>query len=88
MRLPRLFNRRSRDPTVEKPSEVATLKMVNSWGEHYIAWNGKLYESDIVMACIRPKIKAVGKLLAKHIRENGDEMKLNPMVNISAHTFR
>ena len=82
MRLPRLFNRRSRDPTVEKPSEVATLKMVNTWGEHYLAWNGKLYESDIVMACIRPKIKAVGKLLAKHIRENGDEMKLNPMTNI------
>ena len=83
MRFPRLLNfRRSRDPTVEKPSEVTTLKMVNTWGEHYLAWNGKLYESDIVMACIRPKIKATGKLLAKHIRESGDTMTLNPMTNI------
>ena len=28
-----------------------------------------MYQSDIVRACIRPKIKAIGKLTAKHIRE-------------------
>lgn len=82
MRLPRFFNRRSRDPTVQKPTEGTTIQMVNTWGEHYIAWNGKLYESDLVMACVRPKIKAVGKLLAKHIREDAKGLTVNPMVNI------
>ncbi|HDR4478347.1 TPA: phage portal protein, partial [Bacillus thuringiensis] len=29
-------------------------------------------------ACIRPKAKAVGKLIAKHIRDNTNEFKVNP----------
>lgn len=46
-------------------------------------WNGRLYESDIVRACIRPKVKAIGKLVGKHIRENGSEvLKVNPEVSI------
>lgn len=59
---------RSREPTKDKPTTEATYKMVTTWGEYYYAWNGKLYESDIVRACIRPKIKAVGKLVGKHLR--------------------
>jgi len=42
-------------------------------------WNGDLYKSDIVRSCIRPKAKAIGKLVAKHIRESSDgTLKVNP----------
>ena len=76
--------RRKRDPTNEKPAdkpaEKNRLAMVTTWGEYYYAWNGKLYDSDIVRACIRPKVKAIGKLVGKHIRDdpaNGG-IRVNP----------
>ena len=81
-RLPRLFNFRSRDPTVSRPDKGTVLQMVNLYNDHYLAWNGKLYESDIVMACIRPTVKAVGKLVAKHIRTGPEGLQVNPMTNI------
>jgi len=81
-RLPRLFNFRSRDPTVSRPDNSTVLQMVNLYNDHYLAWNGKLYESDIVMACIRPTVKAVGKLVAKHIRTGPEGMQVNTMTNI------
>lgn len=62
-----------REPTknqADNPSERSVLKMVTTLGEFYYAWNGKLYESDIVRACIRPKVKAIGKLTGKHIRDD------------------
>lgn len=43
-------------------------KMITERGNGYYAWDGKLYQSDIVRACIKPQIKAIGKLSAKHIR--------------------
>ncbi len=78
----RLFNR-NREPTkngkVEKPTEQNRLAMVTTWGEQYYSWNGRLYESDIVRACIRPKVKAIGKLIGKHIREDPrNGLKVNP----------
>ena len=59
--------------------------MVTDRGNGYYAWNGNLYKSDIVRACIRPKAKAVGKLVAKHIRETilqdgTTSLKVNPDV--------
>lgn len=54
------------------------IQMVTEWGEGYYAWNGKLYESDIVRACIRPKTQALGKIIGKHIREGTDGLKVNP----------
>lgn len=48
---------------------VARYKMITDRGNGFYAWNGKLYESDIVRACIRPRVKAVGKLVAKHVRK-------------------
>lgn len=76
----KLFNRRNREPTVnEKPTEQSRIAMVTTWGEHFYSWNGKLYESDIVRACIRPKVKAVGKLVGKHIRDDPKNgLKVNP----------
>lgn len=75
--------RRKRDPTNEKPTDKPTeqsrLAMVTTWGEYYYAWNGRLYDSDIVRACIRPKVKAIGKLVGKHIRDDpAGGIKVNP----------
>ncbi len=59
------------------------IQMVTTTGEFHYAWNGKLYESDIVRACIRPKVKAIGKLVGKHIRDDpGGGLKVNPDANI------
>lgn len=55
-------------------------KMVTERGDGFYSWNGNLYRSDIVRACIRPKAKAIGKLLAKHIRTSGDKIQTNPDV--------
>lgn len=81
----RLF--RKREPTKnqgESKAENTVLKMVTTLGEFYYAWDGKMYKSDIVRACIRPKVKAIGKLVGKHIRDdpaNGG-LKVNPDANI------
>lgn len=42
------------------------------------SWHGNIFDSDIVRACIRPKVNAIGKLNAKHIRGTGENMKINP----------
>ena len=65
-----------------KSRRVSTVQMVQERGNGFYAYNGKMYQSDIVRACIRPKIKAIGKLTAKHIREtvtaNGSKLAVNP----------
>ena len=78
-----LFNRRSREPTNEKPTQQSVLKMITMENEYFYAWNGKLYQSDLVRACIRPFSQAVGKLVAKHIRDDPKTgMQLNPRTDI------
>lgn len=64
----------------KKNSENVTTRfeMVNDDGGGFYTWNGKLFQSDIVRSCIRPKAKATGKLIAKHIRDNANEFKVNP----------
>lgn len=78
---------RKREPTGEAtnehrtdhPSEQKAFQMVTTYGEHFYAWDGKLYKSDIVRACIRPKVKAIGKLVAKHVREDAKKgLVVNP----------
>ena len=60
-------------------TQIARYKMITDKGNGFYAWNGKLYESDIVRACIRPRVKAIGKLVPKHIRSNNKEgFKVNP----------
>ena len=44
------------------------FRMVTSTGNGFYAWDGKLYNSDIVRACIKPQVKAIGKAVGKHIR--------------------
>ena len=65
-------------------SQVVTrYKMMTEIGNGYYSWDGNVYRSDLVRACIRPKVKAIGKLTAKHIRKsysrNGDgSIEINP----------
>lgn len=73
---------RKREPTKNEKADKSVLQMLTTWGEHYYAWNGKLYDSDIVRSCIRPKVKAAGKLLGKHIRADTKGLKVNPDANI------
>lgn len=46
-----------------------SYKMIQDRGNGFYSWNGKLYQSDVVRACIKPKTKAIGKAVAKHIRD-------------------
>lgn len=62
---------------------VAGVELMQQVGNNYISWNGTIYDSDIVRSCIRPKVKATGKLGAKHLRDVVDaeghhELKVNP----------
>lgn len=52
---------------------VAGIELMTQVGNTYMAWNGSVYNSDIVRACIRPKVKAVGKLVGKHLRDAIDQ---------------
>lgn len=64
-----LFNK---NPTVSR------VELISELGNGFYAWNGELYESDIVRSCIRPFYKSIGKLFAKQIREAKNDMKINP----------
>lgn len=50
-------------------AKTERYKMIQDRGNGFYSWNGKLYQSDIVRACIKPKTKAIGKAVAKHIRD-------------------
>ena len=66
----RVFNK---NPTITR------FELITDKGNGFYAWNGKLYHSDIIRSCIRPKSRAIGKLIAKHIRDNSSEgFKVNP----------
>lgn len=58
-------------------------KMITDTGNGFYTWNGKLYQSDIVRACIKPKTKAIGKAVATHIRktitQNETKLEKNPV---------
>ena len=53
-------------------------EMVTDRGNGFYSWNGKLFQSDIVRACIRPESLAIGKLVGKHIRTDTTGIKVNP----------
>ena len=62
---------------------VSKYKMITDEGEGFYAWNGNLYQSDIVRSAIRPKVRAIGKTVGKHIRETikpdgAKDIKVNP----------
>ena len=64
-----------------KPKEgtgFARYELISSPNSTFWQWDGNLMNSDIVRAAIRPKVNAVGKLNAKHIRGDGPDMRVNP----------
>src|SRR5664279_2909731 len=67
--LNKLFNRTPQSTRYE---------MVTQQTNGFYMWNGVLFQSDIVRSCIRPKTKAIGKLVAKHIRSDATGIKVNP----------
>ncbi len=67
-----LFKPKNRTVTVSK------YRMITDEGDGFYAWNGNLYQSDIVRAAIRPKARAIGKAVGKHIRNGPDGMQVNP----------
>lgn len=69
--LQRVFSRR-------RGETVMRVKLITEEGGWYRAWDGSLYQSDIVRSAIRPKSKAISKLTAMHIRETVGELKVNP----------
>lgn len=52
--------------------------MISDVGDGFYVWNGKIYHSDVVRSAIRPKVRAIGKAVAKHIRQNEQGLKVNP----------
>lgn len=74
---------RGREPTTNLKGGKAhagnAIQMLTTYNESYYAWNGKLYDSDIVRSCIRPKVKAIGKLTGKHVKSiEGEGLVVNP----------
>lgn len=77
----KLFSKRA--PTIKnEKTNKEIITMLNTYGEHYYRWDGNLLNSDIIRACIRPKVKAIGKLHGKHIRGTGNDIKIDPDANI------
>jgi HK97 family phage portal protein len=74
---------RKREPTGDDDRmDKNIMQMVTTYGESFYSWNGKLYENDIVRACLRPKVKAAGKLVGKHVRQDASGLTVNPDANI------
>lgn len=66
----------------EEPQPVGVgYKMITDMGEGFYAWDGKIFKSDIVRSCIRPKARAIGKMMAKHILDT-EEFKMFPSEDI------
>ncbi len=80
-----MFDRlRNKDPA---QTQQTKFQLVTERGNGYYAWNGKIYQSDIVRAAMRPKVKAIGKLVAKHVRQTvlkdgTRKLEINPEVYI------
>lgn len=60
-------------------------KMISEIGNGYYSFDGVLFHSDLIRSCIKPQTKAIGKAVAKHIRESPMEdgttgIKVNPEV--------
>lgn len=67
-----MFKQKNRTVTVTK------YQMITDERNGFFAWNGNIYKSDIVRSAIRPKVRAIGKTVAKHIRRDANGIKVNP----------
>lgn len=71
----------NKNPTKKEKSSsddaIVGIKMITTTDHGFYMYNGKLYQSDIIRSCIRPQVKALGKMVGKHIKESKDGMKIN-----------
>lgn len=64
---------------LQKTQVVSGCQLIQDKGNSFYSWNGKIYQSDILRSCITPRATAIGKLVAKHIRNNSQEgIVINP----------
>ncbi len=59
-------------------SSQTEFKMICTEREGYYSFNGKLYQSDIIKSCIRPQVRAIGKLKPVHVRRGEGDIQRNP----------
>lgn len=63
----------------KKTQIVSGCQLIQDKGNTFYSWNGEIYQSDILRSCITPRATAIGKLVAKHIRNNSQEgIVINP----------
>lgn len=62
----------------KKNDTIERVKLIQQKTSNYFSFDGKLYESDVIRACIRPDVKAVGKSVPKHIRKYNGQLDINP----------
>jgi HK97 family phage portal protein len=60
------------------PKVTSRFEMITDYGNGFYVWDGNLYKSDIIRGAIRPKARAMGKLVPKHILKYGEVFKVNP----------
>jgi len=63
---------------LNQPQTTTKFKLINDMGDGFYSWNGNIYKSDIVRACIKPKVRAIGKLMAQHVRDSSQGFQTNP----------
>lgn len=52
--------------------------MISQEANGYFGFSGNLYKSDLIRSAIRPKVRAIGKTIPKHIRRDSNGLKINP----------
>ena len=57
----------------ENNRAYSRVELISEQCNTFFSWQGTTYNSDIVRACIRPKVKAVGKAIIKQMKETVDE---------------
>lgn len=66
-------------------TEKNVFKMVTMANNSYFAYDGKVYQSDLVRSCLRPYVKGIGKTMAKHIFETVEDGKRKIEINPRPH---
>lgn len=74
----KFWNKKSKKKQSIPPIGTTKTEMLAMENNRIYAWDGRVYKSDIIRACIRPKARAIGKLQAKHIRNDPEGILINP----------
>lgn len=76
----KFWNKKSKKKQSIPPIGTTKTEMLAMENNRIYAWDGRVYKSDIIRACIRPKARAIGKLQAKHIRNGPEGILINPEI--------